>query len=54
MVALAAGYGYVINNRRWLHGRRAFAGPRLLYCVTANAHQGTIQAGFRLAPDEQP
>jgi len=27
---LLAGGGYIINNRRWLHGRRAFTGERLI------------------------
>lgn len=35
-VALRAGQGYVLDNRRWLHGRRAFTGNRVLYRVTAN------------------
>ena len=45
-VPLAAGDGYVINNRRWLHGRHSFAGPRALYRVTADAHAGTVPSGF--------
>jgi len=35
-VALHAGEGYVLDNRRWLHGRRAFTGSRVLYRVTAD------------------
>lgn len=35
-VPLHAGQGYVLNNGRWLHGRRAFSGDRVLYRVTAN------------------
>jgi alpha-ketoglutarate-dependent taurine dioxygenase len=35
-VALRAGQGYILDNRRWLHGRRAFTGNRVLYRVTAN------------------
>lgn len=27
---LQAGSGYVLNNRRWLHGRQAFTGPRVM------------------------
>ncbi len=35
-VVLRAGQGYILDNRRWLHGRRAFTGNRVLYRVTAN------------------
>ncbi|MFD6140644.1 TauD/TfdA family dioxygenase [Promicromonospora sp. NPDC060271] len=41
------GAGYVLNNRRWLHGRRGFAGPRLMYRVTADPRPHTVTAGFR-------
>lgn len=46
-VALRAGEGYVLDNRRWLHGRRAFTGQRVLYRITANPlpHLG-IPSGF--------
>lgn len=27
-IPIEAGSGYVVNNRRWLHGRTAFTGPR--------------------------
>ena len=46
-VALRAGQGYVLDNRRWLHGRRAFAGDRIHYRVTAEPlPQMAIPAGF--------
>lgn len=51
VVPLAAGYGYVTNNRRWLHGRHAFTGPRLLYRVTADGHPGTVPPGFTPSPE---
>jgi hypothetical protein len=35
-IALGAGEGYVLDNHRWLHGRRAFAGSRVLYRITAD------------------
>lgn len=34
-VVLRAGEGYVLDNHRWLHGRRAFTGNRIVYRVTA-------------------
>jgi hypothetical protein len=41
------GTGYVLDNRRWLHGRRAYTGPRLVHRITANATRpGTIIGGF--------
>jgi alpha-ketoglutarate-dependent taurine dioxygenase len=52
-VALAAGHGYAINNRRWLHGRRAFTGPRALYRVTAEACTGMVPAGFHPPTDDE-
>lgn len=47
VLPLRAGFGYVLNNRRWLHGRRGFEGPRLIYRVTADPWPGTVPAGFR-------
>lgn len=44
---IRAGAGYVLNNRRWLHGRLGYEGPRLMYRVTADARPGTVPAGFR-------
>jgi alpha-ketoglutarate-dependent taurine dioxygenase len=29
-IALRPGQGYVVDNHRWLHGRRAFTGPRAM------------------------
>lgn len=34
---LGPGQGYVLNNHRWLHGRRAFTGPRVMHRVIANS-----------------
>jgi hypothetical protein len=45
-VPMRAGFGYVLDNRRWLHGRRAYNGPRLLYRVLASARPGSIAGGF--------
>ena len=42
------GAGYVLDNRRWLHGRRAYEGPRLVYRVTARARPGSILGGFTI------
>jgi hypothetical protein len=35
-VGLAAGHGYVLDNHRWLHGRRAFTGQRVVHRVNGN------------------
>lgn len=48
-VQLRLRQGYVLDNRRWLHGRRAFGGNRVLYRVTANPlPQLAIPSGFPL------
>jgi hypothetical protein len=47
VLAVRAGSGYVLNNRRWLHGRRGFEGPRLMYRVIADPLPGTVPVGFR-------
>lgn len=47
VVPMVTGTGYVVNNRRWLHGRNSFVGPRLIYRVTANPYLGLMPAGFR-------
>lgn len=51
MVNLNVGQGYVLNNHRWLHGRRAFTGQRVLFRVNANpfSYLG-ILSGFRSTP----
>lgn len=46
---LPAGDGYVINNRRWLHGRHSFQGHRVIYRITANPGIDTVAPGFRPA-----
>lgn len=43
------GTGYVLDNRRWLHGRRSYTGDRLMYRVTATARPGTIHGGFSIS-----
>ncbi|MGO1056960.1 TauD/TfdA family dioxygenase [Crossiella sp. CA198] len=47
-VDLAAGQGYVLDNHRWLHGRRAFSGHRVVHRIIGNPlpHLG-IRSGFR-------
>lgn len=45
-VPARVGVGYVLDNRRWLHGRRSYTGERLMYRVTATARTGTIRGGF--------
>lgn len=36
IIRLDAGQGYVLDNHRWLHGRRAFTGQRVMYRVNGN------------------
>lgn len=45
-----AGSGYILDNRRWLHGRLAYEGPRIVYRVLADPRPGTIVGGFRIDP----
>ena len=47
IVPARTGVGYVLDNHRWLHGRRAYTGPRLLHRINAEARPGTILCGFR-------
>jgi alpha-ketoglutarate-dependent taurine dioxygenase len=48
VIPLRVGAGYVLNNRRWLHGRRAFIGNRVLYRITADPLPHlAIPVGFR-------
>lgn len=49
-IHLSAGQGYVLQNHRWLHGRHAFLGQRVMYRVNGNPlpHLG-IASGFRPA-----
>ena len=49
-----AGVGYVLDNRRWLHGRRTYTGERLMYRVTAEARTGTIRGGFTTSRADAP
>lgn len=50
-IRLRRGQGYALHNHRWLHGRRAFTGQRLMYRVHAEplAHL-QIPSGFRVLP----
>lgn len=51
MFRLGAGQGYILDNYRWLHGRRAFTGQRVMYRVNGNplARLG-ITPGFQPSP----
>lgn len=40
-VRFSAGEGYLLDNHRWLHGRRGFTGPRVLGRVLGNPHPAT-------------
>ncbi|WP_326920586.1 TauD/TfdA family dioxygenase [Actinophytocola sp.] len=45
---LKAGEGYILDNRRWLHGRQAFTGQRVLHRVLGNPLPHlAIACGFR-------
>lgn len=49
-VKLDRSQGYVLHNHRWLHGRRAFTGRRVMFRVHANARPHLkIPSGFRPA-----
>ncbi|MFF3568266.1 TauD/TfdA family dioxygenase [Nocardia jiangxiensis] len=49
--ALDPGHGYVLHNHRWLHGRTAFTGDRLMYRLSLNPHpEFAIPSGFQF-PD---
>jgi alpha-ketoglutarate-dependent taurine dioxygenase len=52
---LHPGQGYILDNHRWLHGRRAFVGQRVLYRVLGDPlpHLG-IPRGFRASPQFSP
>lgn len=42
------GQGYILHNHRWLHGRRAFTGQRVMYRVHGNPlPPWRIPSGFR-------
>ncbi|QUG99896.1 TauD/TfdA family dioxygenase [Saccharopolyspora erythraea] len=46
---LDTGHGYILNNRRWLHDRRAFTGHRRMYRVNLEPLPRLgIPAGFTL------
>jgi alpha-ketoglutarate-dependent taurine dioxygenase len=46
-VPLAPGVGYLLCNTRWMHGRAAFTGERLVYRLLGNPVPGAeITAGF--------
>jgi alpha-ketoglutarate-dependent taurine dioxygenase len=46
-ISLKAGAGYVVNNRRWLHGRRSFTGDRVMWRVHVEPRPvWRIPAGF--------
>lgn len=46
-VLLAPGDGYIISNRRWLHGRAEFLGDRMMSRILlADLYDGTINLGI--------
>ncbi|MFJ4656236.1 TauD/TfdA family dioxygenase [Nocardia sp. NPDC088792] len=47
---LEPGQGYVLHNHRWLHGRSAFTGERIMYRLSLNPHpEFAIPSGFLAA-----
>ncbi|MEV7909024.1 TauD/TfdA family dioxygenase [Streptomyces griseus] len=42
-VRLEAGQGYVIDNTRWLHGRLAYAGERVMLRIAVDPHRGVLR-----------
>ncbi|WP_433521598.1 TauD/TfdA family dioxygenase [Nocardia pseudovaccinii] len=45
---LDPGQGYVLHNHRWLHGRTAFTGDRVIYRLSLDPHpEFTIPSGFQ-------
>ncbi|GLZ32318.1 hypothetical protein Lesp02_45060 [Lentzea sp. NBRC 105346] len=45
---LSAGQGYILDNHRWLHGRRAFTGQRVVHRVNGDPLPATgIRTGLR-------
>lgn len=49
MLPLAPGEGYILDNRRWLHGRTAFTGDRVCWRALGEP-RFPLPAGFRPAP----
>jgi alpha-ketoglutarate-dependent taurine dioxygenase len=44
---LEPGAGYVLHNHRWMHGRNAFTGGRVMYRLSLNPHpEFAILSGF--------
>lgn len=44
---LEPGQGYVLHNHRWLHGRTAFTGDRVMYRLSLEPHpEVAIPSGF--------
>jgi hypothetical protein len=45
-VELGPGMGYILQNTRWLHGRTAYRGRRLVARVVGDAVSSEIDAGL--------
>ena len=52
-VPVRTGSGYILDNLRWLHGRRGYRGPRLVYRILADADRpgSIVVGGFSAALD---
>jgi hypothetical protein len=42
MIYLERGQGYAIDNHRWMHGRRAYRGARVLLRVAVEPRRETV------------
>ncbi|WP_158073508.1 TauD/TfdA family dioxygenase [Actinophytocola xanthii] len=48
ILRLNAGQGYILDNHRWLHGRRTFSGQRVMYRVNGDPLDSLgVKSGFR-------
>lgn len=49
VLRLGKGQGFILDNTRWLHGRRSFTGPRVMLRALSERHTHLpLERGFRL------
>ncbi|MBA9053930.1 TauD/TfdA family dioxygenase [Streptomyces murinus] len=48
-IRLEAGQGYVVDNHRWLHGRLAYIGNRVMLRIGIEPHPGSLETGISFA-----
>ena len=45
---LDEGHGYILDNHRWMHGRQAFTGERVMFRIAGDPVPNLgLTAGFR-------